>query len=102
MRWEQFTLQMKTQTGEVDELGNPIYTYSDGPEIIGRATSWTAEEIQVEDRELTTGTRKIVTTAALSIIKNAAKVTRAGEEYDIVQVRTNGRFRQIIVKGYRV
>lgn len=102
MKWEQFTLKMEVDTGETDELGNPIMDYPDGPTITGRATSWTAEEIQVEDREITTGTRKIVTTALLSTIKNAAKVSRNGEDYDVIQVRTNGRFRQLIVKGYRV
>ena len=108
MRWQDLKVVAKEISG-TDYLNNPEYIYSEFSTIPGRFSPWTAEDIEIEGRELTENARKIVTPTERSFFRNAAEIWHTEGEGDdaqthaleITDVKDLGRFRILIVKEYR-
>lgn len=100
MRWQTFSVYHNEATG-TDELGNIITEPKEYAEITGRFTPWTAEEIQLEERELTKNARKIITPAQRSFFNGATLIVQEAQAYEITQVKDLGKFRVLYVKEYR-
>lgn len=94
-------LYKMTPTGE-DPLGNPITALSFIAEVDGRFSSWTSEEIALDNRDVTANNRKIITTAKASVLKTAEKVRFQGSFYDVTDIKGDDlqRWRILIVKRY--
>lgn len=65
----------------------------------GRFTSWSREDIDIEGREITKTTRKVITTADLDECEAADKILFNGHLYSIKEVRGDEytRWRLLIV-----
>ncbi len=101
MRWENFEL-WGVNEGEADELGNPTLTGYEICETTGRLTEWSAEEKAVEDRDFTDSHRKVITPATKANCVLAKSIKVDGEEYEITSVKDLGRWRLLIVRGWRI
>lgn len=85
-----------------DALYNPIkrlIKIGDVDGLQGRFTSWSKEDIEIEGREVTKSTRKLITTADLEDCEAADKVLHNGLLYTIKEVRGDEytRWRLLIV-----
>lgn len=101
MKWERFKVIHKEASGETDALNNEIYTYVEFAEVPGRWTPWTADDVNIEGRELTENARKLITPAERLLFRTAEQVKHDGSTYEIQQVKDIGRFRVLYVKEYR-
>lgn len=101
MRLDDLFLCAYESIGE-DEYYNPIkrlVKIGDPVGAEGRFTSWTKEDIQVEGRDVTKHTRKVITTADLDECEAADKILFEGQLYSIKEVRGDDytRWRLLIV-----
>lgn len=101
MRWESFELWGMTE-GNADELGNPTLTPGKICDAKGRITQWSAEEISIEGRDFTNSHRKVITSATRANCISAKTVKVDGKEYDIISTEDLGRWRLLIVRGWRI
>lgn len=101
MRFYPLFLYANQQIGS-DQLNNPIYERVLIGESIGRFSSWTAEEIALDKREVTVNNRKILTRASKAVIDEADKVKINGLYYSIKDVIGDDfdRWRLVIVNRY--
>lgn len=99
-----FKLVTKVDTGEKDKLGNIIYKKEYSKPYVGRTTEWTADDVELYGREVTSGSRKVLT---YDVDREAAKMAdsimlEGGKEYSIESVKDMRRWILFIVKGMRV
>ena len=89
------------KTGE-DALGNPIYDSKLIEDADGRFSSWTDEEIALDNRGVTVNNRKILTSTKASVLKTAEQVKFQGSFYEITDIKGDDlkRWRILIVKRY--
>lgn len=101
MRFQDFDLVGKIVVGE-DELGNQSTIDDILGSFSGRFTQWTADDVDVYGRELTSSNRKLLTQAPLALCKQAATVRIDNKDYTVTKVTDYGRWRCLYVKGYRL
>jgi len=102
MRYFNATLIKKVSTGELDELNNEIF---EEQEILirgCRATEWTAADVDVYGRDITSGSRKILVKPLNGPFKDVVKISIDNNEYEIISKKDLGRWVLFIVKGFRL
>lgn len=101
MRFLPLFLYANQQTGS-DQLNNPIYELVNIGESIGRFSSWTAEQIALDQRDVTKNNRKIITRSSKETLLQADKVKFDGLYYSITEIRGDdyNRWRILIVNRY--
>ncbi len=75
MRFYPLKIFAEVATGERDELGNDITELKLISECTGRLSTWTAEEIALDTRNVTKTSRKIITEAKKSDVRKANYIT---------------------------
>lgn len=101
---------MKMQTCELlteesnskDILGNPISTVAVLKTTCGFFSPWTAEEVALLGRDITSSQRQLLVLSTTETVKKAVSVRINNTVYDIDSVEDLGRFRKLIVSGSRV
>ena len=101
MRFQPLSLY-KSEPLETDVLGNPINTLEKFWQSEGRFSSWTAQEIALDARNVTINNRKILTRASKSYLEQADKVKFEGRYYSVKEVKGSDydRWRILIVDRY--
>ncbi|QBX17860.1 hypothetical protein [Streptococcus parauberis] len=104
MRYELFYLETEVPTGQKDQLGNDIMQkVLSATAYAGRFTEWTADDVNIYGRDLTSGTRKMLCNRITpKQAKNAVRVQIDGKYYQIKSVKDLGRWRLLILNGYRL
>ncbi|HHS2684193.1 TPA: hypothetical protein ACTEIZ_001951 [Streptococcus agalactiae] len=103
MRYTTFNLVTDIKTGKKDALGNDIITKTESISHKGRFTEWHADDEIVYGRDLTSSTRKMISnTITLGQAKKASQVKLDGKYYDIKSVKDLGRWRLLLINGYRL
>lgn len=89
------------QTGS-DPLGNPINELVPIGEAEGRFSTWTAEEIALDNREITVNNRKIITRASAAVLETVDKIKFEGKYHSITQIKGDDyvRWRILVVNRY--
>lgn len=92
------------QTGS-DSLGNPINELVELVEFgesEGRFSAWTAEEIALDNRDITVNNRKIITRASAAVLKTVDKVKFEGKYHSITEIKGDDytRWRILVVNRY--
>ena len=97
-------LVTKVDTGERDRLGNIIYKKEYSAPLTGRITEWTADDVDLYGREVTSGSRKVLVYGFnREIAKRADSVMLGGgKEYSIESIKDLRRWILLVVKGMRV
>ena len=92
----------KNESLETDALGNPINTLEKFWQSDGRFSNWTAQEIALDNRNVTVNNRKIVTRASKSYLEQADKVKFEGRYYSVKEVNGSDydRWRILVVDRY--
>ena len=92
----------KNESLETDALGNPINNLEKFWQSDGRFSNWTAQEIALDNRNVTVNNRKIVTRASKSYLEQADKVKFEGRYYSVKEVKGSDydRWRVLIVDRY--
>lgn len=100
-RLQTFQLFSESVTAK-DALNNPITIPVLKTQTKGRMTSWTAEEIALLPRQVTTTQEKVIVTANLNDCLGAKTLMAAsGQSYDIVEITEHTtRWTLIRVKSY--
>ena len=102
MKYQSFDLLYDEELDQ-DILGNPITDGKVLDTILGRFTPWTANEIKLLGREMTTANRKVLTRATRNLLEKADRIQDDGSCYTIEQILDLGiRWRLLYVKGYRL
>ncbi len=101
MRYDKVTVIKKVDSGTIDALGNITYDTIEIP-ILARLTEWTAEDVDVYGRELTTGGRKMLVKPFYGIISMQDQIRMGEDVYSVVEAKDLGRWILLIVKGYRL
>ena len=101
MRFQPLSLY-KNETLETDALGNPINTLEKFWQSDGRFSNWTAQEVALDNRNVTVNNRKIVTRASKSYLEQADKLKFEGRYYSVKEVKGSDydRWRILIVDRY--
>lgn len=104
MRLFPLFLYADSATGE-DPLGNPInelVQIGEDEDYEGRFSSWTAEEIALDDRNVTVNNRKIITKTSKERLSQANKLKFDGMYHDIKDIKGDdyGRWRIVVVNRY--
>ena len=92
----------KNESLETDALGNPINTLEKFWQSDGRFSNWTAQEVALDNRNVTVNNRKIVTRASKSYLEQADKLKFEGCYYSVKEVKGSDydRWRILIVDRY--
>lgn len=92
----------KNESLETDALGNPINTLEKFWQSDGRFSNWTAQEVALDNRNVTVNNRKIVTRASKSYLEQADKVKFEGRYYSVKEVKGSDydRWRILVVDRY--
>lgn len=101
MRLKPLCFYAKKEVGK-DPLGNPVTELVMIGQSEGRFSSWTAEEIALDVREVTLYNRKILTPAPKGLIEQADKVKFEDKFHDIIEMKGDDttRWRILIVNRY--
>ncbi|MCO7125113.1 phage head closure protein [Sporolactobacillus shoreicorticis] len=101
MRFLPLYLYANQQSG-TDPLGNPINELVQTGESVGRFSSWTAEEIALDVRQITQNNRKIVTRAMKEALTAADKIKFEDLYYSITEIQGDDttRWRIVVVNRY--
>ena len=101
MRFQPLSLY-KNESLETDALGNPINTLDKFWQADGIFSSWTAQEIALDARNVTINNRKILTRASKSYLEQSDKVKFEGCYYSVKEVQGSDydRWRILIVDRY--
>lgn len=103
MRYRPFYLIFDNDSGEIDVLGNPIRKQVKSGEYLGRFTEWSADDVAVYGREMTSATRKLISNGVTAeTAKNASEVELDGQSYEIENVKDLGRWTLMFVKRWRL
>lgn len=76
------------QTGE-DVLGNPIFEKEPIGEYLTAITQWKSEEIALLDREVTQNSRKMLSKAPISVLKQSSTVSIDSYEYADIKLKSD-------------
>lgn len=93
----------KNEKVSTDPLGNPINAMVEiAGDHEGRFSTWTAEEITLDRRELTVNNRKILTKTLKSVLIQADKIKFEGLYHSITEIKgdDDGRWRILVVNRY--
>lgn len=101
MRFLPLLLYANQQIGS-DQLNNPIYERVLIGEFTGRFSRWTAEEIALDNRDVTVNNRKIITQAKKNILLQVSYVKIDGLYYSITDITGDdfNRWRILVVNRY--
>lgn len=101
MRFQPLLLY-KNESLDTDALGNPINTLEKIWQSDGRFSNWTAQEVALDNRNVTINNRKILTRASKSYLEQADKVKFEGRYYSVKEVKGSDydRWRILIVDRY--
>lgn len=101
MRLLPLSLYATQQTGS-DILGNPINELVMIGKSEGRFSSWSSEEIALDNRGLTANNRKIITRASRADLLRSEKIKFEGRYHTITEVRGDDyqRWRLVVVNRY--
>ena len=103
MRYTTFNLVTNVSTGQKDTLGNDITAKVESINHKGRFTEWHADDEIIYGRDLTSSTRKLISnTITKQEAKKASQVKLEGKYYDIKSVKDLGRWRLLLINGYRL
>ncbi len=102
MKYFNAILIEKVSTGEEDELGNEIFEEKEISVKGCRATEWTADDVNVYGRDITTGSRKVLVKPLNEPLKDIVKISINNNKYDILSKKDLGRWILFIVKGFRL
>lgn len=85
-----------------DALNNPIYELVQISESEGRFSNWTAEQIALDNREVTAHNRKIITRETMENLLKAVAIQFDGKYHTITQIRgeDTDRWRILVVNRY--
>ncbi len=100
MKHEKVILIRNLESGESDRLGNIIYDQIEIP-IFARLTEWTAKDIEVYGRAITSSSRKMLIKPFYGVITMQDKIRMRDTDYSIEEATDLGRWIMLIVKGYR-
>ena len=98
-----FTAQLikKVKTELEDELGNPIFEETLIPVDDCRATEWTADDVTLYGRDITSSNRKVLIRPHINV-DGAYKIKIDGKDYNITNIKDYNRWILLIVKGFRI
>lgn len=101
MRFQPLYLFANQATGS-DILGNPINELVMIGESEGRFSNWTAEQIALDNREVTMNNRKIITRESKANLLLAEKIQFDGKYHSITSIRgeDTDRWRILVVNRY--
>lgn len=100
MIWKEATLLSLEVTGK-DALNNDIKTEKEVLGVKGRFTPWSANDLALEDREVTVNQRKFLLRIKKKDYPKCDRVRVDGETYDIKNVFDLGRFVLLYVKRFK-
>lgn len=92
----------RIKTDKEDELGNPIYEHPESDIKNCRTTEWTSEDVNIYGRDLTSGSRKVITRPFRGSIDDVVKIKIGKSEYNIERIVDLGRWILFIVRGFRI
>lgn len=96
MKWKDATL-LSFVSDSIDELNNPIRKEINVGNVKCRFTPWSKEELALEDRNITSTTRKLLLRVSVSKFPKCERI-RMLETYDIKKVIDLDRFILLHVK----
>lgn len=101
MRLFPLFLYANRETGS-DALGNPITELVEIGKSAGRFSSWTSEEIALDNRSVTVNNRKILTRAKKADLLLAERVKFEGKYHSITEIKGSDydRWRLLVVNRY--
>lgn len=103
MRFVNFDLVTPQKTGKKDKLGNDITKNVVKRVAKGRFTEWSAADVSLYGRDLTSSARKLLTNqVSKDEAKQASHVAIDGSRYKVESVKDLGRWRLLVIKGYRL
>ncbi|MCR2045490.1 hypothetical protein [Anaerosalibacter massiliensis] len=102
MRYFEADLIKKIPTDNKDELGNKIFGYIPIHVKECRTTEWTADDVNIYGRDITSGSRKILVKPLNEPLKDIVKISIDNNEYDILSKKDLGRWILFVVKGFRI
>ena len=101
MRYFSVYIIREKDSGERDALNNPIYII-DKTRVSGcRVTEWTAEDVSLYGREVTTNARKIIAKPYGGSVDDVVSIEIKGKEYEVEKVVDLNRWILFIVRGYK-
>lgn len=101
MIWMPCVLQARQKSGE-DELGNPVYTWTDVLTTYARRTPWTNEQIALEGRDVTRNEQRYAIPVPLARFPDCQRAVLGGRVQEITKVEDlSPRYTGIQVKGYK-
>lgn len=102
MMWKQGAVYALKDSGNEDELGNPIKEQSVLWSGDLRFTPWTNDDITVNGREMTMNEQRYAVPVPYEAIKNAEQVELDGVMLDVTSISDFGpRWTMIQVRVYR-
>ncbi len=103
MMFVNFDLVTSQKTGEKDRLGNDITKNVVKRVAKGRFTEWSADDVSLYGRDLTSSARKLLTNqVSKAEAKQASHVVIDGSKYKVESVKDLGRWRLLVIKGYHL
>lgn len=87
---------------ESDALGNPITALKTVGTTLVRATEWTADDVSLLGREITSSERKVLTRAPTDQINESVYLELSGIRYKITSVKDLGRWRSVYLKVTKI
>lgn len=93
-------LYEKSETG-TDPLGNPVTELVQFGQGEGRFSSWTAEEIALDVREVTRNNRKILTWMKRADLERADRVKFEGKYHKVTEIKGDDHQRWRILVVHR-
>lgn len=96
------TFYALVESGQTDELGNPIFKESEIGKFKAGITQWTSEDAAVLDRSVTQNTRKLLTHAPRDVLNQVNLVELDGVKYSSIELVSDfTRWRVCYVKEYK-
>ncbi len=103
MKWLSMDLYGYEETGELDSLDNPVKELVKIATVKARKSPYKSTlQREVSKREVSKAETALITTAHLSLLKEASKVEIDGKLYKILSWGNLQRFRSLMVEGYYV
>lgn len=87
---------------ESDALGNPIMLSKVVGTTLVRATEWTADDVSLLGRGITSSERKVLTRAPIDQINKSVYLELSGIRYKITSVKDLGRWRSVYLKAKKI
>ena len=101
MIWQKVSLYGEENAAK-DKLDNVIAGDILLSSTTGRITEWTADDIQLIGREITGSTRKLLTGANITSVKQAKSVVIGDERYSVERIiDASPRWRVLAIRKWR-